>query len=597
MSAPLLQQAVAAHQAGDTQRAEQLYRATLAANAVDADALALLSVLLNGQGKSAEALPLIEQALQLDPKAALFHFYYANILMSSGKTVEAIAAYTHCLHMQPNLTEARYNLGNALRQMGQLDAAAAAYQQVLQLNPNYAEARNNFALTLERQGNLPLAVKELQQLVVLHPTYAEGWLNLCRVAELAGHYQLAAEAGQKATQLQPQNPSAYLGLGVALNRLEQHPAAIAAYEVGLALRPDWASTWDNLGQSYQFMNRLPEAEAAYRKTIALDGQAVPDDQVLTIDETKLGNRHWHLALLELLAGKLPLGFARYRARFGEVMGLGRPPHAQPIWQGEALAGKTILVMYEQGHGDTLMFARYLPLLKALGAKVKFLLRAPLVKYFTGWSGADVISSDEALKRGENDLGAFDYHTSVFDLPHRFGTDLTTIPADIPYLPVPKIDTANLLPATTQRRIGVVWGGSPNHKHDGRRSIPLQIFADLFSVPDCQFYSLNRDKRAGDENILAEYSQVTDLAPRLNDFYDLAQFTAQMDLIISVDTATAHLAGSMAKPVWTLLPFAPDWRWLLERTDSPWYPTMRLFRQPQSGDWRSVINEVKTKLSV
>ncbi|NBO19697.1 MAG: tetratricopeptide repeat protein, partial [Proteobacteria bacterium] len=573
MTQSALSRAVAAHQAGRWTEAEQLYQAALAAKPKDADALALLGVLREGQGRATEAITLIQQALLIDPKAALFHFYLGNALQSAGRTDDAITAYRQALTLQPGMAEAHYNLGNALRLSDQWGEAATAYRLALRFNPHHAKARNNLALVHEHEKDYPAALAELQKLVKKYPQDTEGWLNLCRVAETAGEYQQALQAGAVCTRLQPDNASAWLGLGVALNRLERHEEAVKAYQQALLVRPEWASAWDNLGQTYQFMNRIPEAEQAFRQCIATDGQSLPDGVIPTIDEQLIRHRHWHLALVELLKGDLRMGFARYRARFGEVLGLGRPPHRQPLWRGEDLNGKTILVMFEQGHGDTLMFARYLPLLKQRGATVKFLVREALLDYFQGWSGADWLGSDAALRRGENNLGDFDYYTSVFDLPYLFGTTLDTIPANIPYLPVPEVTPETHLPVTTQRQVGVVWAGSPGHKHDARRSIPLELFAEIFGAGDCQFYSLNRDKRPGDDELLARHSNVTDLTPRFGNFADMARFVAQMDLIISCDTATAHLAGGMGKPVWTLLPFAPDWRWLLNRNDTPWYPTM------------------------
>lgn len=578
-----LQLAVAAHQAGNLAEAERLYRATLAAEPRQPDALALLGVLVSGKGDHAAALALIAEALRLDPQAALFHLHHGNILMAAGE--DATAAFRRAVALQPTMAAAHYNLGNALRVAGAWAEAEAAYVQTLRLAPEHAEARNNLALCHEQAGRLDDALRELQETVARHEDYAEGWLNLCNIAEKTGDYALSCRAGVKAAALTPQNASAWLGLGVALNRLERHEEALEAYRRALACRPDWLEAWDNIGQSYQFLNRLDEAEAAYRKTVELAGQGIADEDTRRPDEREYGNRHWHLALLELLKGDYRRGFARYRARFGEVGGLCRPAYRQPVWQGEPLCGKTILVMDEQGMGDCLMMARYLPLLKAQGARVKFLVHAALAPLFAGWAGADAV-----IAHGQP-VGDFDCYASIFDLPYGFGTVLETIPNRTPYLPaiapVP-------LEAGDGLKVGVVWAGAPKHKHDGRRSVPLAQFATLFDAPEAWFFSLNRDVRRGDAELLTRYP-VTDLTARLHHFGDLAACVAAMDMIVTCDTATAHLAGGMGKPVWTLLPFAPDWRWLTARTDSPWYPTMRLFRQPRSGDWASVMAAVRDAL--
>ncbi len=588
MTPSLLDRATAAHRAGNLGEAERLYLATLAAEPQNADALALLGALLDQKGDAAQAIGYIQHALRLDPQAALFHFYLGNAFMSSGDLGQAAASFREAIALQPNMPEAHYNLGNALRAMGAWEEAERAYAKTLQLAPRHAEARNNLALIYERDGRLADAVRELQQAVNDQPAYAEGWLNLCNLAEKNGDYESSLQAGQKACALAPQNPSCWLGLGVALNRLERHEESLAAYQKALGLKPDWVEVWDNIGQTYQFMNRLDDAEAAFRKTVELSGQTVANEDARRVDEREYGNRHWHLALLELLKGDYRRGFARYRARFEEVGGLKRPDWPQPVWQGEALAGKTILIGDEQGLGDCLMMARFLPVLKARGARVKLLVNPVLAPLFGGWDGAD-----EVIPRGQP-VSGFDFHASIFDLPYALGTTLESVPARVPYLPVPKPDEATLLPPESLLKAAVVWAGAPKHKHDARRSIPLQVFSGLFEVPNVRFYSLNRDARPGDRDRIAACT-VTDLAPRLRHMADSARFMAQMNLVITCDTATAHLAGGMGIKVWNLLPFSPDWRWLTDRDDSPWYPTMRLFRQPKAGDWETVIQRVKDAL--
>lgn len=591
MSAPeesSLGQAIAAHRAGHYDDAEKRYRLVLKANPQNPDALALLGVVLTETKRTDEGLALLEKALVLDPQAALFHFYKGNALLVDGIFEQAVSAYEEALRLQPQTPLFQYNLGNALRALNRWQEAATAYEETLRKEPQHAEARNNLALTHEHFGRLQEAQDMLARSVQDHPSYAEGWLNLCRVAERNGAFDLSLHAGQQATALAPRNASAFLGIGVALNRLERHGEALAAYRTALDLKPDWVEVWDNIGQTHQFLNQLNEAATAFRKTMELSGQTLADDDVLHGDESVFGNRHWHLALLELLQGDLRLGFARYRARFSDL-GVKRPSYAQSLWRGEELRGRTILVYDEQGMGDCLMMARYLPLLKQRGAHVKLHVQSALVPLLEGWSGVD-----EIIPRGK-DVGAFDMYASIFDLPYAFGTTLDSVPHDTPYLPVLKSDVDTLLEPTEKRKIGIVWAGAPKHKHDARRSVPLAVFASLFDLPDCQFYNLNRDLREGDVSLLAQHTNVVDLVPRLRHFGDLARFVAQMDLIITCDTATAHLAGGMGKNVWTLLPFAPDWRWLCDRVDSVWYPTMRLFRQARSGDWVGVLVQVKGQL--
>lgn len=583
-----LQSALGAHQRGDLAAAIEGYRKVLAQNPDHADAQALLGVALSAMGQHDEALALLSRALETDPSAALFKLHYGNALMEAGRLEESAAIFREGLAQAPGRAEFPYNLANVLRQMGQWEEAGELYEKAVSLAPSHAQARNNLASVLAHFERFEEALVQLREVLQSAPDYFDAWLNLCNFAEKAGHFALAHEAGVNAATLQPQNESAWLGLGVALNKLGRDEEALVAYREAVRLKPDWTEVWDNIGQTLQFLGRLGEAEEAYRKTIDLAGQSVPDADVLVMDEKAFGNRHWHLALLELLKGDLRHGFARYRARFGEVGGLERPVWPQPVWRGQELAGRTILVLDEQGMGDTLMLARYLPMLKARGAKVVLHVHPALAPVFEGWDGVDFV-----IPRGQR-IPDFDFYATTFDLPFAFQTTMQNIPALVPYLPRLVPDEKTRLPDGGGRKVGIAWAGAPLHKHDARRSLPLSLVAALFDSEAVQFYSFNRDKRDGDDLLLAHH-KVVDLADRLHDFGDTARFMDQMDLIISCDTSTAHLAGALGKPVWTLLPYAPDWRWLTGRADSPWYPTMRLFRQSAPADWAGVVGAVRQAL--
>ncbi len=591
MNAPLAE-AIAAHQAGALDDAERLYRMVLAAEPEQADAMALLGLVLGARGAHEEAIGWAERAVARDPSSALLHFHHGSVLMNAKRLPEAMAAFARAIALQPGMAQAHYNLGNARRAAQDWPGSVEAYRQAIRLNPGYAEAHNNLALSFAHEKRLDEALAAARAAVAANPDYGEGWRTLCNIAEQVKDYALAADAGARCVRLMPHSHYSWFGYGVALNRLDRHEAAAEAYRHALELKPDRADIWDNLGQTYQSMNRLDEAEAVFRKTIEVAGQVIPDEDSREVAEEEYGNRHWHLALMELLRGKYRLGFARYRARFKDVGGLRRPAYSRPLWRGEDVAGKTLLIGDEQGFGDTLMLARYLPLLKDKGARIVFSVHPALEPLFQGWPGADeVVTHGTAIASS-----AYDCHASVFDLPHRFGTELATIPAAVPYLPLPSPDDKTRLEddGSGRRRVGVVWGGSALHANDGRRSIPLAAFAALFDVPGTRFYSLNRDMKEGDAAFLPRLP-VTDMTPRIGNFADAARVVGQCDLVITCDTATAHLAGGMGKPVWTLLPHAPDWRWLTQREDSPWYPSMRLFRQEMPGDWAGVMGRVKDAL--
>ncbi|MDP9127291.1 MAG: tetratricopeptide repeat-containing glycosyltransferase family protein [Pseudomonadota bacterium] len=585
----LIHQAIRAHQAGEFAEAESLYRAIIASDPKHADAHALLGVICGLKNNHDEAIALNMRALEIDPGSALLWFHLGTVLMNAKQLSEAVTAFRQAIALQPTMAQAHYNLGNALRADGQWGDAIEAYREAILHNIHYAEAYNNLALTLAHEKRLDEALLEARKAVAIAPDYGEGWRTVCNLAESAKHYPLALEAGEQAIRLMPDSHFAWFGYGVALNRLDRNEDAVAAYKRALALKPERADIWDNLGQTYQAMNRLEEAEATFRKTVEVAGQVIEREGLREVAEEEYGNRHWHLALMELLRGKYVEGFARYRSRFKDVGGLQRPDFPKPLWTGEPLAGRTLLVSDEQGFGDTLMLCRYVPLLKKQGARIVFSVHPVLKPLFAAWPHADVIVTHGQV------LPHFDFHASVFDLPYRFRTTLATIPCQVPYLPMLGPSAAVRLPEDEVPKVGVVWGGSPMHTNDARRSIPLTVFAKIFEDREIQFYSLNRDLKSGDAEALPRLPLI-DLAPRLGDFADAGRILAQLDLIITCDTATAHLAGGMGKEVWTLLPFAPDWRWLTERSDSPWYPTMRLFRQPRPACWHDVMDAVQQALS-
>ena len=586
---PQLQQALQAHQANRFDEAERLYRAVLQAEPDHADAMSLLGLVLGATERHDDAIAYAEKAVARDPQSALFAFHLGTILTTAQKLPEGVAAFRKAIALKPDMPQAYYNMANALRAMDQWTEAIAAYREAIRLLPTYAEAYNNLALSLVHEKDFDEALAAAKQAVTIEPRYGEGWRTLCNIAEQAKDYELARAAGEQCVRLMPDSHFSWFGYGVALCRLNRYEEAIEVYKRALALKPNRADIWDNLGQTYQSLNRLDEAEATFRKTIEVAAQVITDEDSREVAESEYGNRHWHLALMELLRGQYKRGFVRYRARYTCITNLKRPPYKPPLWKGEDLNGKTILINDEQGFGDTLMFCRYLPLLKEMGAKVKLSIHPALKPLLEQSPYVDGVIVHDAV------LTPFDCYASIFDLPYRFGTTLETIPATMPYLPLLEPDDATRLPNKGRKKIGVVWGGSPLHSNDAKRSIPLPVFAELFQNKNVEFFSLNRDLKSGDAELLPNYP-VIDLAPRIKDFAAAARIIGQLDLIITCDTATAHLAGGMGKPVWVLLPFAPDWRWLTEREDSPWYPTARLFRQKATGDWTDVIANVGKALS-
>jgi hypothetical protein len=385
-------------------------------------------------------------------------------------------------------------------------------------------------------------------------------------------------------KLAPLMPLQHFETGKTLARDGRLSEACDAFRQATQLDPSLIGAWVNLCVLSKNLGRVGEAEYAIAAAFTHSGQTADFSEEA---EHIYNVLHWHLALLELAKGNLHEGFALFRSRFHGGTNWQRFESPKPLWRGEDLNGKTILITAEQGHGDMLMMARYLPLLKQKGAKIIFQTHPALVDYFTGWDFVDhVVSVREPIRMD------FDYHAPIFDLPYRFGTDTQTIPAAVPYLPVAK--NSNPL-NSAKRKIGIVWAGQKDNPRDHLRSLKLVDILPLFSAPDTQFYNLTRERSDSDATLLAEYG-VIDLTADLHNFAASAGFINQMDLVISCDTATAHLAGGLGKPVYVALPFAPDWRWGYERSDSPWYPTMRLFRQPHIGDWTPVVSDIKSAIT-
>jgi hypothetical protein len=363
-----------------------------------------------------------------------------------------------------------------------------------------------------------------------------------------------------------------------LGRLEE---ALESYARARAIKPDYAEALYNQGNALVMLGRHREALASYERALAIK----PDH----------AEAQWNQGLARLRLGDFRAGWKQYEWRWQRPDGVkSQRSFAQPVWTGQqSLQGKTILLHAEQGLGDTIQFVRYATLVARRGAKVMLEVQRTLKGLLARVEGVAGI-----VGRGE-ELPAFDLHCPLLSLPLAFGTELSSIPASVPYLAATddRIETWSArLPPRKGLRVGIAWSGNAKHKDDRNRSIALARLAHLFAAPGVQFVSLQKDARDGEAEVLRDIPGFLDLGPELKDFADTAALISLIDLVISVDTSTAHLAGAMGKPVWVLLPFSPDWRWLLEREDSPWYPTARLFRQPMIGDWESVIGRMRRELA-
>jgi tetratricopeptide (TPR) repeat protein len=407
------------------------------------------------------------------------------------------------------------------------------------------------------------------------------------LAEISSHQQAGrlAEAiadYERIIELRPDLVAAYNNLGVLHKEYGEIEAAIANYQKAIALKPDFAEAYNNLGHALNDRGDLTAAIASYQKAIAIS--------------PNYANIHKDLGMCLLLAGEIEWGFMQYEWRWqSDVFKLANPipPFTQPLWDGSNLAGKTILLYPEQGFGDQIQFIRYASLVQQRGGRVIFPSCSPLARLF-----ATVFGIDTLLSPGDT-IPPFDVYLPLMSLPRVFGTTLASIPTGIPYLFGNRLEGGKAESHELNDdclKVGLVWACNRRNETAQKRSCPLGMLQELLDIPNVKFYSLQKDTTVEDMTFLLDSSQrIVDLSDRLGDFADTAALIDQLDLMITIDTAVAHLAGAMGKSVWVLLPFAPDWRWMLSREDSPWYPTMRLFRQQKHGDWEGAIASLSNAL--
>jgi tetratricopeptide (TPR) repeat protein len=504
-----------------------------------------LGSVLRQQKQLEEALAAFEQAAKLSPQAVEIWRAVANVMVDLDRADRAVAAFQHVVKLNPRDRDAAYNVGSLLWRSGKVQEALPYLQMSDELQPNHAPTLQMRALALFNLKRLDEALADIQRAHDLDPAQAD----ICNNA------------------------------GTILNQLGHYEAALAWFDRALARRPAYPSALCNKGVALTQLHRFDEAFAIYRRSRAIDpGHAEAE---------------WALALLNLLMGNFEAGWAGREIRWKVPdLPIAHFDYIQPTWLGnDSVEGKTVLVHVDEGLGDTIQFVRYVPLLAARGARVVLVVPASLCGLLAGLPGVA-----QCLPVG-SELPAFDMYCPIGSLPLAFGTKLETIPANAPYLPVP--DPARVqewearLGSHDRPRVGLVWAGNPDHKNDHNRSVPLGILSGLLDL-DADFVSLQKDASADDRALLAR-SEVIDLTDHLTDFTETAALVACLDLVISVDTSVAHLAGSLGRPVWTLLPYTPDYRWLLERDDSPWYPTMRLFRQGVSRSYAEVIARVRGEL--
>ena len=494
---------------------------------------------------------------------------------TAGKLVDAEQLCQQIISSKSDHVDALHVLAVVQAALGKSDLALASYDRALALRPDFADALSNRGNTLLALNRFDEALESYDRALVLRPDFAEALSSKGSALEKANRLDEALASYDRALALRPDFTNALYNRGNVLKALKRYGEALASYDHAIALQPGYADAHNNRGQVLKELMRYDEALASYDRALVLQPQNIMV--------------HCNAASLRLLTGDFSRGWADYEWRWmKKSVVLANRILPQPLWLGgETIAGKTILLHSEQGLGDTIQFCRYVPLVAARGAQVIFEVQKPLHALMSDLAGAT-----QVISKG-SPLSAFDIHCPLLSLPLAFGTRLETIPSAKAYLSAPARQSMNWqtrLGAKRHPRIGLAWSGNAGHERDRERSIGLRDLLPLLDA-EATFVSLQKEVRAEDTVVLKERGDILHVADELKDFSDTAALISQLDLVISVDTSVAHLAGALGKPVWILVTYVPDWRWLLNRDDSPWYPTARLFRQPDIDDWESVIARV------
>jgi tetratricopeptide (TPR) repeat protein len=580
MTDPAYGRALSAYKAGEFVEAERICEQIISNERDLLDVLFLLAIVQSILGKQHAALTSYDRAIELRPDYAQALFNRGNILHELKRFAEALASYDRVVELRPDYAEALFNRANTLHELKRFEEALASYDRAIELRPDYAEAFLNRGNTLHELKRFEEALTSYDRLLKLRPGYAEPLLNRGNTLYELRRFEEALASYDRLLKLRPDYAEALLNRGNTLHELKRFEEALASYDRLLKLQPDYAEALSNRGNTLQAMKRFEEALASYDRAVNVrPGYA-----------EALANE----GVCRLLIGDFDRGWEKYESRWEtKQLRTVKRSFVQPLWTGrDDVRGKIILLYADQGLGDTIQFCRYVPLVAERGVRVILEVQRPLQELMT-----TLISGAQIVSRGDP-LPDFDMHCPLLSLPLAFGTRLETIPSTALYQRVSPQALAHWDARFASRkhrvRIGLAWSGNPANTNDHNRSIGLISLLSFLDI-DATFVSLQKDVRPDDATVLRNQSDLLHFGDQLETFADTAALISTLDLVISVDTSVVHLAGALAKPVWLMLPFIPNWCWLLDREDSPWYPTVRLFRQDETRAWDSVIARVGAAL--
>jgi tetratricopeptide (TPR) repeat protein len=499
-----------------------------------------------------------------------------GVLLDRGELDAALEAYRTAQRLAPEDFEANTGLGVIALRRGEPAVALHHFELARRADPDSVLAASNFGATLRALDRHGEAIPVLESVVARDSRHVMALCNLGAVYLDLGRAEAALACFERAVASNPRAAEAHVNCACALCDMGRYAEAVPVAERALAIVPGMPTALSVLGRARSELGQADRAIAACREAI--------------VNQPANSEAHWNLALPLLRLGQYEEGWREFEWRFLAQRRRLRPmPNDLPRWNGEPLNGKTLLVCWEQGFGDSIHFARYLPMLAGHGARILLQVQAPLRRLFEGLAGvAEFVELDATAV-------AADYQVAMMSLPHRFGTTLDTIPNAVPYLRAPQGAASLLPPATGRRRIGLAWSGSPAQSNNRFRSVPFAALAPLLAMPEIDWVNLQVGSTAAERAMVPDAARMLDPTPRLGDFADTAALMQELDLVITIDTSVAHLAGALARPVWLMLSHTCCWRYLLDRSDSPWYPTARLFRQPSPGDWGSVVSTIRAAL--
>jgi tetratricopeptide (TPR) repeat protein len=557
--------------------AEAIYKRILLEHPHDVDALHLQGLIELGRGRLDVAFSMLQRAVSLNPNFAACVRDLGQVLGLMGRHADARAAFARAVQLNPRDPDLLGDLAAALVNEGRIADALQPIRAALELNPNNAIQLANYGYLLGRLGQHEQAIEFTRRATQIDPGCAPAWVQYAEALWRAWKYPESIAPARRAVQLAPENAHAHLVLGNALQVAGEFEEACAEYRRVIQLQPQSFDAYNNLALTTLKMGEAHQAAQMYDQILA----RWPNER------DALANN----SLTRLTLGDYERGLAHYEARttlaqFDEVRRAGK------LWEGQDLAGKTILLAPEQGFGDTIQFIRYAPLVARRGGNVIAGSPAELVPVVRTVAGLSRV-----IPIGEP-RPPIDYIIAMGSLPRIFSTRVDSIPADVPYMsaePARVEQWRSRLAADSSVKIGIVWAGSRLHQNDRARSCRLIDFAPIAAVEGVSLYALQKGGAVDEMNDPQLPFKITPLGQDLNDFGDTAALLMNLDLLISVDTSVVHMAGALARPVWTIVARGPDWRWLLERQDTPWYPTMRLFRQKDLRQWAPVFDRIAAEL--